>query len=334
MRTLFGVMLGALLAGCGAAGSIVVPGVWVGVGPTALVSHGESWMVPGAGRQALLYVDDADGSTVNVYTYRKRSLVGVLDTGASAGECIDSSQNVYITVRGGVVAYAHGGTEPIRKFTDAYGDPYACSVSGGASAHGNGDVAVANFSGADALYPGNVVIYGKHTIDTYDTKSIWHYTACGYDPNGDLFVGGQASSNSTEGAAFAMLPAGGGKLVDISLGASSKSWPYVGAIQWDGEYWAVTIPEQYDEHVYRFSIANGKAVAEGQTTLYVASEGNGVAWIVNLNSKRHAEGTQIVTAEGDGGEVQYFKYPGGLKAIGSITDTGYAAGVALSLSPK
>jgi hypothetical protein len=289
--------------------------------------HGGSWMLPEAKGEDLLYVTNLNAGTVTVYDYQSHDLVGTLDIVPTLGECVDRSENIYVTGSPGVVEYAHGGTAPIRKITDAYGNPYACSVDK------SGHVAVANFSGPEA-YPGNITVYGNETIKMYSNHAISYYSACGYDPDGNLLVGGWPNSGSGHGVAFAILPKGGSKLINVWLGSSSQSWPYVGAIQWDGKYWAVSVPGKYNEDVYRFSIANGKAKAEGRTTLYVAQEGQGLAWIVNLSGDIHTQGTQIITGDGEANEVQYFKYPAGKKATASIADGGYPAGLAVSLAPK
>jgi hypothetical protein len=324
----FGIATLAMFAGCGAQSQVSMTGAMPQTPANARHGeHGRSWMLPEAKGEDLLYVANGNASTVTVYDYQNRNLVGTLDTSPIRGECVDRSENVYITGAPGVVEYAHGGTEPIRKIIDAYGSPYACSVDK------SGHVAVANFSGPEG-YPGNVTIYGNETIKMYSSRAISYYSACAYDPDGNLLVGGWPNSGSGNGVAFAMLPKGGGKLIGVSLGPSSKGWPYADAIQWDGKYWAITVPGEYNDNVYRFSIADGKAKAEGQTTLYVVQEGEGVAWIVNLSGDIHQQGTQIITGDGDANEVQYFKYPAGKKATASITDSGYPAGVAVSLAPK
>jgi len=328
----------AMLAGCGGSQPpIGAPGAMPQ--SRAIATHAErggSWMLPEAKGEDLLYAANANAGTVTVYKYKTRTLVGTINVGEDAtqtGECVNKAGDIYIT--GGydrnILEFAHGGTQPIATLDDNGSPPFACSVD-----FQSGDLAVANLDFGYSSYStqGNLTIFKKHErAQVYKDKAVYFVDACGYDDQGNLLVSGGAQGTRGYGpAAFAILPKGRHKLIDITLSPNQGKWPLVMGIQWDGRYWAVTVPVQgASETVYRFSIVNGKAKAMGKTDLGNDAGYYGQTWITRSNG---GKGRQIVAGLGYIGYVQYYKYPTGGNSFASITDTGYPAGVTVSLAPS
>ena len=93
-------------------------------------NRSSSWMATGTANETLLYISDIGAETVDVFTYPKGAMVGAL-TGFEEpnGECVDAKGNVWIadTYALEIVEYAHGGTKPIAKLSDA-NYPVSCSI--------------------------------------------------------------------------------------------------------------------------------------------------------------------------------------------------------------
>src|SRR5579871_2767111 len=113
---------------------------------TKSVRAQRSWMLPSAKSiKKLLYVAGAATSTVYVYDYKTRALVGKL-TGflQPNGECVDAKGDIWITDWQATTTteYAHGGTAPIATlYTQS--EQTACSVD-----PTTGDLAVGTFTAA------------------------------------------------------------------------------------------------------------------------------------------------------------------------------------------
>src|ERR1700677_3948961 len=96
----------------------------------ALAAHadrGTSWMLPEAASQDLLYV--SSHNYVSIYTYPGGQLVGKLrGFYLASGQCVDSSNNVYITDYGmnRVFEYAHGNSKRLRTILTPGGN--SCSI--------------------------------------------------------------------------------------------------------------------------------------------------------------------------------------------------------------
>lgn len=281
------------------------------------------WMLPEALQDDLLYAANANANTVTVYSYSKRALMGTLDIESPAGECVDKVGDVYVTAGTKVLEYAHGGTQPIATLNSGGDNAWACSVD-----LISGTLAVANFG--NDYSPGFVTTFSHGQETTYTTSSIYYFLACGYDDRGNLLIGGFVARNNYYNLAFAMLPKDGAKLIPIAL--PSESWQNIAAIQWDGRYWAITVPAQHvGETVYRFSIENHGARAKGRTSLSDDAGYEGQTWITKGRSIS-GQGTQIVGGLGSAGEVRYWNYPKGKKPFASVSDSGYPLGVTVSLA--
>ena len=265
----------------------------------------------------LLYVSQSNGS-VAVYTYWQKTLVRTL-TGFSnpQGECVDKNNNVYITDAGNgdIVEYAHDGKVALRTIDDTPYSPYACAID-----FTTGNLAVANESGSTGN--GNIAIYAKATGSAMilSDSAISGFQSCVYDDQGNLL----ASSNgkSYRQTYFAWLPAGGTKLVNISIPGtrSSSYWEGVEGLQWDGRYFVLDV--YYG--LARIAIQNGEAYYIGGTYFQDEDYISGPGWIYDVNRKN--QGTQFVglyfersDSKYDG--VVYANYPAGngfeyIKGIG------------------
>ncbi len=328
----------AMLAGCG--GSQPPIGAAGALPQTSAIAaqakRGGSWMLPEAKSEDLLYVANGNVGTLTVYGYRKRNLVGTIDVGpygTETGECVDKTGDVYVTSGSytDILEFAHGGTEPIATLQDNGFPPFACSVD-----FQSGDLAVANLHVGyySTRTPGNVTVFRKHHhTETYTDSALYYVDACGYDDHGNLLVsGGPQGTRGSYQVAFAVLPKGAHRLVNITLGQNQGNWPLIMGIQWDGKYWAITVPVQNgSETVYRYSIVNGKAKARGETGLGGDAGYYGQTWITRRHTNDHKQGVQLVAALGAASDVQYYKYPAGGEPFALINDGGYPDGVTVSL---
>ena len=285
----------AALSGCSGA----APSAGSGLLPQSV---GASIPAP-AGGGALLYVTDTVTSDVYVFSYPKgklkQTLTGLTDP---AGECIDAQGNVFIANTGGsnIVEYGHGGTSPIAKLKDPGFFPIGCSVN-----PVTGDLAVTNFSSSSSGQ-GNVVIY-RHAKGrprgNYTDSQVNEMLLCGYDAQGNLFVSGQTAGSAP---AFAELPKGGSKLVDVSLDQAIQS---AGGVQWDGKY--VAIGDQAANTIYQFSFNGTQGKKMGSTPLGGATQVFQF-WI---------DGSKVVGPDTYGSDVDVWSYPAGgspVKQIGGL----------------
>ena len=315
-----------LLVGCGTR-----PQDQAGVLPQATIGHirvllENTWMHSGTSDEDLIYVSNADGE-VTVYDYKTMNLVGVLAKFETpTGECVDKAGDVYIADAGKKVIYeyAHGGSKAIKKLDDSPYVPNACSVD-----PASGDLAVANAIGSGST--ANIAVYanttGKPTL--YTDSSISAFTACAYNSSGTLFVAG--SDGSSGGARFAWLSKLLDKLISVNVPGPNPSWVwyYIGDMQWDGKFFALTLGS-----LYRIALIHGQAYYVGETILdapYVVSP---TFAIYEPNPRE--QGTQVLAGygahESQASGVDYFPYPGGGSADGSFShgvDNPYAIVISL-----
>jgi hypothetical protein len=302
-----------LLAGCGS-GSAVLPTSQL---PSAAQSHSDrsaSWMAPDAKSQALLYVADLGTNDVDVYSYPRGRLKGVL-TGFSGVhyECVDAAGNVFIANGDAeqLLEYAHGGTQPIKTYNEP-GFVHGCSID-----PTTGDLAVLHDPPSYA--PGGVSIYRHARGKPHEyTTSVSEVNFIGYDGHRDLFVDG----NDVHGA-FQMneLPARSHAFEAVTL---NQSINIPGAIQWDGEYLAVgdQVSLFGPSKIYEFSMSGstGKLV---QTTPLSDSCDVLQFWI---------QGRRVVASNDCASHVLYFDYPNGGSSTKTISrDLQQPVGVAVSL---
>lgn len=174
-----------MLTGCGGSQpTIGAPGE-----ASRIATHadpGESWMLPEAKSQDLLYVVRGSLGGASVYTYPKGKPVGNI-TGISApnGICTDVAGNVFVvgTNSQQIYEYAHGGSTPIATLDDSGNYPQGCAVD-----PSSGTLAVAGGFPTTA----NVAIYknASGTPMIYATPEAGTFIYCTYDDNGNLFMPG------------------------------------------------------------------------------------------------------------------------------------------------
>jgi hypothetical protein len=228
-----------------------------------------------------------------VISYPQGQLVGKVDLPDefhSQGICSDSQGDIFVPIAfdAEVVEYAHGGTQPTATLKDPGGWPSSCSVD-----PTTGNLAVTN---PNYTYEqdSNVAVYADAQGDpTYYSGSGILPMDCGYDNQGNLFVGGEG---------FAELPRGAENFTNITLPHGIGG----GQIQWDGKY--ITVSSFTT--IYRLRISGSTATIAGKTRLKGLSLKNasGASWI---------QGSEIV-AIGPGkrdNKVGFWDYPHSGKAV-------------------
>ncbi|MGA8574201.1 MAG: hypothetical protein WB609_00745 [Candidatus Cybelea sp.] len=288
-----------LLAGCGSS-TPALPASQLPPAARAAADRSGSWMAADAKSQALLYVSDLGTDHVDVYSYPRGRLKGVL-TGFSAVhyECVDAAGNVFIAngTANQLLEYAHGGTLPIK----IYREPafvHGCSVD-----PTTGDLAVLHDPPSSG--PGGISIYrhARGKPHEYTTPNVFRVYFIGYDGQGNLFVDGTDMHVAFE---MAELPTGGQTFEAVTL---NQKIILPGAIQWDGQYLAVgdQVSIYGPSKIYEFSMSGSTGTLVGTTPL---SDSCDVLqfWIT---------GRRVIASNVCASHVLYFNYPGG----GSSTKT-------------
>jgi hypothetical protein len=149
--------------------------------PSTPAPHAAGWGISSQAKaQDLLYLSDADGQNVYVFTYPTGKLVGELGGfGFPSGECVDAAGNVWISnvSPSEIIEYHHGGLTPLAALPDA-SVPYGCAVD-----PMTGDLAVANNDSNIAIYH-----HASGTPTTYRIAQSTVFRWCAYDANGNLFA--------------------------------------------------------------------------------------------------------------------------------------------------
>jgi len=290
------VTLGAaliLLAGCGSA---LQDGV-----PSAAAQS--SWIKAEAKSSDLLYVTDMGTNDVYVYSYPQGSLVGTLSGFDSpVRDCSDRSGNVYVTntTAETILEYPHGGTKPIKTFSDKGFLPVDCSVD-----PTTGTLAVTNY-GPSGSNTGSVALYtnGKAKAKFYNASGVQAYLFCAYDDSGNLYVNGLLDRSYDY--VFIELPKGASKFETITL---NETFGTPGGVAWDGTYVAVGDGTT----IYDFAIKGTKGTKVRTITLGDA---------VNVEQFT-IKGSTLIAPDGPNGanhDVGFWNYPAGgdpTKTIGS-----------------
>ena len=270
--------------------------------------RGESWMLPEAKSEDLLYITNS--FTVTVYSYPKAKLVGTLrGFYRPVGECSDKAGDVFIANEDTFVEYKHGGKKPIQTLTFAGYGAGSCGV----------DPTTGNLATTwdDGDSNGYVAVYQRASgTPTLYTNGNMLFNFCGYDNAGNLFVDGEDYPGLV--FAFAELPKGGDTLSTITL---NQSFEYAGAVQWDGKY--VAVGDDEAQMIYRFTISGSTGRLEGTVGLGDA-EYMYQWWI---------EGKRVVGSR----EIQpdvtwYWKYPAGGMPIKTLTPKGIGAPFGATIS--
>ncbi len=233
-----------------------------------------SWILPGAGKQWLLYVSDESLNTVDIYNYRAKNgkLFGQI-TGLDhpLGQCVDSAGNVYVTAfrDNEIFEYAHGGITPIAAAYDYYGRPDGCAVD-----PTTGNIAVTN--GVTISTPGSILVFsgglsGSQTLYLGSNVELDTFDPPAYDPHGNLFFEGYTYSAQ---AVFGELPAGSSTIQLI--GGLTLTEP--ASVQWDGAYIAAIDPNYQNSGVvaiFRVTVSGSTATVVRTTVLNDTCGGSG-----------------------------------------------------------
>jgi hypothetical protein len=271
-------------------------------------------MAPWAKAQNLLYVALVPGE-IHVFSYPSGRLVGKLrGFDMPNGECVDASQDVFITdaERSEIVEYAHGGTRPIATIADS-GEPWDCSID-----PTTGDIAVANAFDTQSRH-GNVEIYNDKGSSPmrYVNRHLYAAFNCAYDGSGNLFVSGKDPKHLP---VFLELRKGSKNLTVLHLHGIGTPGP----IEWDGKYIVVAAVGRKAESLHKLYRISGTAVV-GSTTIR-AGYTRPFFWV--------AGDTVIVTDTQQAGGVGVWRYPGGGKPTARIFLNYQPAGVAVSMAPR
>ncbi len=288
-----------LLSGCGSSRA-ELPSSQLPSGAQAGADRRGSWMADDAKSQNLLYVADLGTDHVNVYSYGRGRLKGVLK-GFSAVhyECVDAAGNVFIANGSAneLLEYAHGGTAPIKTYQEP-GFTHGCSID-----PTTGNLAVLHDPETSA--PGGISIYrhARGKPREYTTPNVFRVYFIGYDGKGNLFVDGTDMHVTFE---IAELPAGSKTFEAVTL---DQSIVLPGAIQWDGKHLAVgdQVSISGPSKIYEFSMSGATGTLVGTTPLSNSCDVLQF-WI---------QGHQAIAGNVCAPHVLYFSYPSG----GSSTKT-------------
>ncbi|MBV8343580.1 MAG: hypothetical protein JO190_01130 [Candidatus Eremiobacteraeota bacterium] len=276
----------AMLAGCALAGGLPSRPSGAATG-----AAGVSWAAPGSASADLLYVSDVGTNKVNVYSYPAGKLEEVL-SGFSRPQalCTDASGDVFVpdAIASKIYEYQHGAKEPKVVLSDPGEQPGDCAVD-----PVTGTLAVTNVS-TPYTGPGDLVVYAdaRGAPRKLKDSKITYYLYCGYDPRGNLYLDGMSSGNFE----FAELPKGSSTFTNITL---NKTFPYPGAVQWDGH--DVAVGDYESNAIYQFKISGQRGTKVGTTHLGGSSYAIGF-WIA---------GSTVIGPNDDSGTVMFWKYPAG-----------------------
>ena len=300
-HSMLGSVAFAALAACGAPQTSTTPPVQQNAPSAQNAGREQSWMLPEAKSEDLLYV--ANVYTITVYSYPRGKLVGTLQNFYTPyGECVDKTGDVYITDGkfGKIYEYAHGGTKPIHTVNDPSYRAYGCAID-----PTTGNLAVANYSDNSAR-SGNVAIYRKARgfPKSYIGYGFYYYYYLGYDPKGNLYVDGLkngGSASSSPGCASAAM-------INPILLPQPIRFP--GGVQWDGKY--VAVGDKAGAAIYQFSFTKRRATLQGHTPL------TGAGHVGQFG----IEGSSVVTPNQaiSMSNVLFYNYPGGGDPTLTITD--------------
>ena len=318
----------ALLAGCGGQSATPQATTARAVPQNAAAqsrlhqASGESWMLPEAKSEDLLYIASYEGA-VYVYSYPAGILVGTLnERGQPWAPCSDASGNVWIPVsendgRSNLAEYAHGGTKRLTVLRGFGPIPRGCAVDGV-----TGDVAVTNYCSdyvSQYCYnDGSVAIFkrGQGRPHVVKDAEMGYYWSCAYDSNGNLFV--DATNKQHRAVVIGELARGHGRFVNLSLSAPPAE---VGSILWDGTYLAVEDPSA--SSIARLSINGKRGRVVGTTPI------NGGQYITGFS----INGQIVIVPDYKGNNVGFYDYPDGGSAQTTITVT-LPTGVTVSVPPS
>jgi hypothetical protein len=271
------------------------------------------------GAGSLLYISNANASTVNVYNYPFANAAPPCGTVTGfikpKGECVDSLANVYIVdyTAARIYEYSHSGTL-LGVASDSYGKPIGCSIN-----PVTGDLAVSNhvgfsISGGIDIFSGG--IFGAETYYTDNiTGGLYYMWPPSYDPSGNLYVDGLSATGS-----FGLAELSGPAFVNIALSGQTIDSP--GTVRWyaAGNYLAAG---DQSKKIYHVHITTGTVGPDGPTLL---------TGVTNLRQYFIKAGKVVAPdCSGAGGKFQRGPYPGGFPpVIATIAWAGCPYGSAIS----
>jgi hypothetical protein len=271
-RTALSIGVAALFAGCGGPQPPIAAKA-AGPQSRAVATHaerGESWMLPEASNDDLIYI--AGNSPTAVISYATGKLVGTIDGGA-LGACSDSAGNVFfVHADASVTEYNHGGTTPIATLYLPAQYPTAIGCAVDAS---TGNLAVTY----GESYPGgsdeNVAVFesAKGTPTVYQSGIDSQF--CAYDNKGNLFVDGYAGNDQI---GLAELPSGGSSFTVVSFDGEIGGSPW--SILWDGKYLTLEGVQRDFVQFSRVQVAGSSATIVGTTRIAGKMQHAHAAWLV------------------------------------------------------
>jgi hypothetical protein len=237
----------------------------------------------------LLYV--ATNRQTFVVTYPQGDVVATIPS-PSYGTCSNASGDVFLTLVGSIVEYAHGGTTPIGS-APVPGTAFSCSVD-----PTTGNIAVVVYC-TMACKGDEVAVFSNLSSSpaTYQDSAVPQLLYCGYDASGNLYVDGY------HGAAFGLLKLskGSGSFSEISL---DKNITQAGQVQWDGQYLA--IERVIEPKIFQISVSGSAATIVNTISLRGVGNRAAESWI--------EDGVVAVPTGRQGkrpSEVGFWEYPKG-----------------------
>lgn len=290
-----------------------------------LVTKGDtslSWMSPQAkSAKQLLYVSDLGNFVVWVFSYPALEPLGKL-TGfvQPQGLCTDSAGNVWIANTEGsqMREYAHGGTKPIAKLTDAFGYPAGCAVD-----PRTGNLAVTNIENFSGRATVLVYKHARGTPAVFGNNNLAAFYFAGYDPNGNLYVSARTGEKTF---ALGVLARGARSIALVTIKGGTIYFP--GTVAWQGSKLVAgdqRCNKRASSCLYRLSIAGSTATIAGSTPLGGACD-VAQAWVA---PKRVAGGDYAKCAHRSS-SADLWRYPGGGEPLARATGLQQPVGAVVS----
>jgi hypothetical protein len=199
-----------------------------------------------------------------VVTYPQGEVVTTIPS-PSYSTCSDVSGDVFLTLVGSIVEYAHGGTTPIGS-APVPGTAFSCSVD-----PTTGNIAVVVYC-TMTCKGDEVAVFPNLSSQptTYQDSSVPQLLYCGYDASGNLYVDGY------HGAAFGLLelPKGSDSFSRISLNGDITQ---AGQVQWDGQYLA--IERVIKPKIFQISVSGSTATIVNTISLWTVGNRAAESWI-------------------------------------------------------
>jgi len=279
-------------------------------------------------RATSLYLSDREW--VDVLTYPQGKVVGRFGNLTPAGQCADSTGDVFVTNGGNadILIFQQGYFGPQKALNDPGFYAEQCSVD-----PTTGNLAVANTTSLGSK-AGSVAIYTSFPSGTptlYTIPKFYYYYYCAYDDEGNLFVDGTGNVGPLPHVMVAELAKGSSTFTIIKV---HKKLTSPGSMQWDGKYMALGDPDA--GMLYRLQI-NGSRAQIVSSTKFAGRKPLYQFWLTPVTDLGKYRGKLLIAQECCGGTNQslgYWKYPAGGRAIQSISGFNGIAGVALSVGPN